>query len=317
MFDKKSNMQILLSLVAKKINPLVFSKRFYRQFKIEKLYKLGWYDNDTSHLPAVFIGGARRSGTTLLREMLNRHSRFVSGPEVGFFAFPLFDIKTLSAYYGLDVRTIKRKMKESRNRVRFVEHFYEEFRKQERKGRWIDKTPANVLAIGTILHCFPAGKFIHIIRDGRDVTCSFKEKPFKKIKRGAVVPSQQYSLKESAQEWVNYVSAGVVYKNHPRCFTMRYEKLVENPEKELREICIFLGEPFEKKMLDYTHFEHRKWAPFARISSPAASGPVYDCAVGRWKKDMSFEERRVFVSIAGELLIALGYDLNHGWIHHQ
>ena len=42
--------------------------------------------------------------------------------------------------------------------------------------------------------------------------------------------------------------------------------------------------------------------------------PIFSKSIGRWVRDLSLDERKIFCDIAGELLIALGYVSDHGWV---
>jgi hypothetical protein len=92
-----------------------------------------------------------------------------------------------------------------------------------------------------------------------------------------------------------------------RYIELRYEDLVVEPDAQLRHICGFLGEDFDPAML---HFQN-----IARAQIPAGTfhdavrNPLNMEGVGRWRREMSPGELRIFEAIAGQTLVELGYPL--------
>ena len=133
----------------------------------------------------IFVVGAWRSGTTILRLMLNRHSR-IAIPTESHFVVELYRsfrgrfepkrfweaLKTNPFFlrWNLDEETVSRRLQAAPDRWRDqVEAVYYVYAEQHSKPRWGDKTPQYVLNLDLVHRIFPDVKVIHVVRDGRDV----------------------------------------------------------------------------------------------------------------------------------------------------
>lgn len=277
-----------------------------------RLIRDGWYDlSARSEMDAVFVGGCGRSGTTLFKELLNRHSRFACGPETSLYGLP-FSLENIAAPWGMPMAELSRMRARSDHLVAFADRFARAFLDAESKARWAEKTPNNVRAVERLLTWYPNGRFIHVVRDGRDVVCSLRHHPKERVRGGKIVPVHANNpVGVSARRWLSDTMRGLAFKEHPRCIEVRYESLVADPESEMRRVCAFVGEAFEPAMLDGSGGEPAR--PGQNMNNERASGPISSGSVGRWRKDLTARERSEFVDVAGELLIALGYAEDHAW----
>ncbi len=231
--------------------------------------------------PPVVIGGCARSGTTMLLAMLSAHpSIFAFKKELGFLTQWKRDPEG-SGYIPSRMDRMYREL--IRSRI------------PEGVRRWCEKSPANVRHIEKILEYFKERvRFIHIIRDPRDVLTSEHPKPSKK--GGYYV---------SAERWVKDVKAGLAFKGHPSVFTLRYEDLVRNPDMELDRICSFIGEEREKELEEWSaHTDVKK--------NPAWEGevkPFHQGSIGKWRKSAFKERVEEILSYPGlkELMLKAGY----------
>lgn len=119
-----------------------------------------------------------------------------------------------------------------------------------------EQTPVNVFYLKEILHLLNDSYIINMVRDPRDVLLSQKNKWKRKFLGAKAIP-----LKESIRAWFNYhpftiskmwnkaVSIPLHLKDHSRILTVQFEKLLENPESEIKQICHFLNIDFENAML--------------------------------------------------------------------
>ncbi|QOJ18789.1 MAG: sulfotransferase [Phycisphaeraceae bacterium] len=291
-------------------------KRKRREAYQRSLMARGWYDpHARSEADAIFIGGCGRSGTTLFKQLLNRHSRLACGPETSLYGLP-FNPANIGPYWDIPVRELERRARAHRNLITFADEFYEEFLRVEGKKRWADKTPNNVRVVMKLLTWYPRGRFIHVIRDGRDTVCSLRHHPKEKVVNGRIVPVKVNNpIAKCAQRWVDDTSDGLALRSHPRCLEVRYEELVAEPEQCVRRVCDFLGEPYEPAMLEPSATPKSSARTAQVLNNPNADNRISPQSVGRWRKELSPDERREFVSVAGELLIALGYVTDHSWMH--
>ena len=281
----------------------------------------------------VFIVGAARSGTTLLQQMLDHHPSFAIPWESHFIIDfhmclgrfgDLNDIRNREALIRAIGRYANVSWKEREdgewipglndNAARLaeiapptyagvVDTIYGFFASQRGAPRWGDKTPGYVDSLHVLHSMFPAARFIHIIRDGRDCAASLIPMSFG--------PNTAYL---AARKWRKCVQHGLNFaEKHPEAiYTIRYEDLIDQPEKYLREICTFVGEEFQPAMLDYHRdgLERVRLRPAAENIHTRIAQPPNKQRQGRWKKDLSVSQVRVFEAVAGELLQKLGYEIS-------
>jgi protein-tyrosine sulfotransferase len=292
---------------------VVRARRRSRRRREHLLLESGWYESGArSTRDAVFIGGCGRSGTTLFKELLNRHSDCACGPETSLYGLP-FQIDNIAVPWGIDRAKLEQMQSTSANLIEFADRFATDFLSQEGKSRWVEKTPNNVRVIDRLLTWYPRSKFIHVIRDGRDVMCSLRNHPRERVIKGRIVPvSTENPPEKSANRWLEDTIRGLAFRDHPRCLEVRYESLVQDPERELRRVCAFINVPYEQSMLEPDQVEPERVGQ--NMNNAMASSPISSKSVGRWRSNLSESERAVFVNIAGELLITLGYAQDHQWI---
>ena len=301
---------------------LGFLRRKIRDFKSRParkyenaLVKRDWYDlSARSELPLVFIGGCGRSGTTLLREMLNRHPKLFCGPETSMFGLPFWP-NNISKMWNLDEQRLITDAQASDNLVHFAEQFYGEQSARAGKDRVADKTPNNIRVIGKLLTWFPNGRFIHIIRDGRDVACSLRNHPKEKIENGKIVPSLiNRPISECAQRWLDDTSSGLAYRTHPRYYEIKYEDLVSEPHAVLTELCQFIGEDYQPCMIEPDASQSDNMNVGRLVNNQNSKEKISSRSLGRWRNDLTADEKKDFEDVAGELLIALGYVDSNQWL---
>ncbi|RMD63716.1 MAG: sulfotransferase [Alphaproteobacteria bacterium] len=283
---------------------------------------------DTQSVPALhdtspfFIVGVQRSGTTMLRLMLNQHPHLAIPFESGFIAEfyrkidrygDLHDTgnrnRLLSDIAGDDwvvrgkliddVTTIAKYP--ASDYAEIVAAIFQDYARRKGKPRWGDKTPGYVDEIDTLWKVFPGCKFIHLVRDGRDVALSLR-----RIAWGTS------SIPRMAHEWrwktLLAHKMGNLLGDH--FLEVRYEDLVLDTEATLRTICAFLGESYDARMLDY----HVKGVKADELPSDSirwhrmsvrAPDPK---KVFEWKTAMSEADQIIFEEIAGDALSAFGYE---------
>lgn len=273
-----------------------------------------FYDtNDQSPDDCIIICGAPRSGTTLFREHLARHPRIACGPETDCLT-NLVNVKRLALDYQLPVPEVRAMLDQSPSVVRFMERFCRAYAQSQGKPRWADKTPANARHLPRLMHQFPNGKFIHVVRDGRDVACSLRHHPRVSIRRGKVVDRNVTNpIARATERWTDWAGRGLELRGHPRLFEIRYEDLVTTPASELRRLCEFLDEEFDHAMLEPAGQEAREGQP-GFLNNELASAPIHSKSIGRWRRDLSREERLDVARIGGALLRVLGYVDDDSWV---
>lgn len=263
-------------------------------------------DARVSQEPHIIIGGCGRSGTTLLRVMLDTHPNILCGPETNLFTPYLIDLDWLARAYNVKPKTLAMIERRAKDRVEFVDQFSYASRARAGKMRWAEKTPKNVRDIGWIFEHWPRAKFIHVIRDGRDTVASLKEHP----KTSPGIEPMPFPM--CVDKWVNDVSAGIRWRGDVRYMEARYECLVTMPRVELLRVFEFIGAGEDTRhnqylvdqCLEYYKIE-RDTAFFA--NNKEAANPITTRRIGRWIKDLNAAELVLFWQTAGDLMRELGY----------
>lgn len=298
-----------------------FTKRAIRDIKRRPQRKYqralldrNWYDlSARSDMPMIFIGGCGRSGTTLLREMLNRHRNIFCGPETSMFGLPFWP-NNISKMWNIPEAEIASQASQAENLVDFAGQFYQSQSNAVEKLRAADKTPNNIRVIGKLLTWFPNSHFIHIIRDGRDVACSLRQHPKEKIIDGKIVPTDiNRPITDCATRWLNDTSCGLVYRGHPRYQEVRYEDLVASPEASLNKLCEFICEDYQPQMLQPEASVADGMDIGRLVNNKNSKDKISNKRVGRWANNLTPQEKTDFVNVAGELLLSLGYVDDHLW----
>jgi hypothetical protein len=182
------------------------------------------------------------------------------------------------------------------------------------KRRWAEKTPRNIRRLDVIFRHFPQARFVHVLRDGRDVACSLRTHPRHRVVNSELVPLNIWKpISGCARRWRDDIERSRPYWSDPRFLTLRYEELVREPLPVLERLMAFVGEAWDDGMLEHagTGSPFRNVTTFAQ--NPEALKPVNTRAVSRWQRDLDAKDRRIFKRIAGKLLIELGYADDDEW----
>jgi hypothetical protein len=267
--------------------------------------------------PPLFVLGVGRSGTTLLRIMLDRHSALAI-PDESFFIPQLADRHrgSLDPEAFLDdlrrlptIRDWAVPLEELGPRLRpgmplgaAIAAVYALYAERRGKPRWGDKTPLYMQHLPLLEELFPGAVYVHLIRDGRDVAVSFLSLPRGVPARGWALPR---SYADVAAMWRSEIIAarGLGRRaGQGRYLEVRYERLVESPEDELRRICDVLGLGFEPAMLDYVGR-----APAAAMVHHRGLARPPTPGLRDWRREMPQGDVESFETVAGDLLRELGY----------
>lgn len=279
------------------------------------------YRSTESH---IVVGGSPRSGTTLIRRILDRHAGICCGPEMNLFVPARFELEPLSALSGIDITELRSLFRESGSQAEMIDAFAARYRALHGKPRWSEKTPMNVRHFGWVLEHFPNARLVHMIRDGRDVVCSSAEHPDRRWVDGRWVWAlHPRPLEDIAKWWVRDTGAGMRFRGHPAYHEVRYEDLVADPVSTTRRLCAFLGEPFDPTMLESEELppsgEQSGEPALATAASRAPErratlvdardrGPVFRSSVGRWQRDLPSDRLPRIMGILGTRLAELGYE---------
>ncbi len=267
----------------------------------------------------LFVLGVSRSGTTLLRVVLDR-SPGIAIPDESFF-IPLLarrhrgnvdrdgfldDLSRLPvlAAWGLSLDNVAVCMRPEMRTGQAIAAIFEAHATNEGKPRWGDKTPMYMRHLSLLERLFPDAQYVHLIRDGRDAALSFLRMPEGSFTRTWAHPD---TAAEFACLWRTEVAAARALGQRvgsARYLEIRYEDLVARPEFAIRGICEFASLPYEPAMLDYTSAVDVSEKPHQqRLLQPLTPG------VRDWRTQMAAADISAFESIAEDLLAELGYQL--------
>jgi hypothetical protein len=197
-----------------------------------------------------------------------------------------------------------------------LEVFYRMCADRRGKPRWGDKTPEYGHHMIRIRGLLPAARFIHIIRDGRDVACSLRNMWWD--------PSED--VEKHANVWVRSVTeCRRQGASIPYYCEVHYETLVSEPEPILRRLCDFIELPYSPQMLEYHRTAAERMAELGDWTRPDGTVvgrrderlrihertqlPPNSDHVGRWRSELTPAELASVQRVAGPLLTQLGYEL--------
>jgi hypothetical protein len=288
--------------------------------------------------PMPVIIGSPRSGTTLLRLMLDAHPDMAIPPETGFLGRAtrlrgsgdrlrerfLHTVTTFGeparVWPDFEIpadmfRSVLEEIAPFTAPAGF-RAFYRLYAARFGKARWGDKTPLYCLHMDTIRGVLPEARFIHLIRDGRDAALSLRTMWF----------SPGWEIETQAAYWRRcVVSARRAGVGRPDYLEVRYEDLIADTRRTLQRICEFIDLPYDEAMERYHLRAHQRLGEHKGRSAPngtvllsrdqrlaqqaSATRPPDVRAIHTWKHRMSVEECARFRIVAGDLLHDLGYDV--------
>jgi hypothetical protein len=289
--------------------------------------------------PFLFIVGSGRSGTTLLRLMMDAHPALAIPPETLFpeelthidhrdATAPARTSDLLTSIPNWDDFHISADaLRAEINRITpfslgdAVRCFYRLYALRFGKARWGDKTPNYWRYLNMIETILPEAHFVHIIRDGRAVALSYR------------TTWNQHDgiegIRSLAADWSTCIRE--TRRQGAECCSymeVNYETLVQSPESVLSAICSFIHLPFCETMLQY-HLQapsrigelgalrvHRGEGPDLcrsreeRMAVHATTFRPPDASrIHSWRSKLSLAEIQCFENTAGDLLSELGYPL--------
>lgn len=281
--------------------------------------------NRNEPITPFFIVGSGRSGTTLLRRILQSNSEIHIPPEtlslgsliktfrqhrnmpwqsVVNAVLAKLEFHPKFGEFNISLRPFAMSMYETPETQRSLAHILDSvFRYHAAQCgiecvKWGNKTPRNILFLDRIRSVFRSAQFIHVIRDGVDVASSL-------LKAGITK-----DLDAAARRWSWCVTLGEKFASaHPlQCRTIRYEDLVTNPETVVSDICGFLNIEYHPEMLE----EREHLQQMGDVSITPHHSRVYDAidssSIGRGRRDLSREALARLCPLIDKQLRRLNYD---------
>jgi Sulfotransferase family len=268
--------------------------------------------------PPLIVLGVGRSGTTLLRVMLDRSSE-IAIPYESFFVTPLAHrhgrrpklddfVDDLGRFYqlyewGIEPDDVRRRLREGMTTGEAIAAVFEVYAEHEGKPRWGDKTPLYMQHLPLLERLFPDALWVHLVRDGRDAALSFLELPEGFSGKTWALPR---TAAQFGARWRTEIKAARRLGRHvgDRYLELRYEDLVTEPERELRRVCEHASLSWEPSMLDHIGVSKVAQMPEHRnIAQPPTPG------LRDWRSQMSHEDALAFEQVAGDVLLSADYEL--------
>lgn len=289
---------------------------------------MAWADlQGPAECAPIFIVGTERSGSNLLRLMLDAHSRICVPHPPHLIRY----LAPIEASYGdLGHPELRRQLvRDAIRLVGFHPHpwphpisvedvlrdaspsvvgilaaIYETYRRHEGKARWGCKSTFVVEHIDEVYSAFPQATFLWLVRDPRDVAASSRNAVF-----GPCEPIRTARLWARQQEMAVAAAAELGGKVVP---LVRYEDLTREPERTLRRICDLIGERFEPAMMaPQTTHSASQISALSASWAETARAPHAD-RIGRYKRDLSAQQLFEVEDVVGRWLEPLGYDPPQG-----
>lgn len=275
----------------------------------------------------IFIVGANRSGTTLLRLILNAHPRIAIPDELIYFqsslaGTPIEQWRTpdlspseYEAFVDRFLDAVDRPLDDlDRSRIkadildgpstfrRPYQCALAAWARHHGKDRWGEKTPGNLFYADVLLDMFPEAQFLYVVRDPRAGVASMQgvsffpdDVVFNALSRRKHDVRGRALLEQSVPD--------------TQRMTVRYEDLVRAPESQTRAICRFLGEDFSPQML---HF-HRDADDYMTDEAEerynaTATRPITDDRIDAWRDRLAPDEVAAVESICHDIMQRFQYE---------
>lgn len=279
---------------------------------------------ETTESP-VFVVGFPRSGTTLMRYLLNDHPQQAIAPETHFLVHfvpkyrncSLSNPGDLHAFwtdftssewfprFGLEARDIYNCASADdasfRSLFRALLRVYAASTGKPRIG---EKTPEHYEHLATLLSWFPNARVVFLLRDPRAVIASYLH-----IEQKWAEGANAYSL---ARRWQAHLSHVYRWRNDPRVRVIRYEDLVRNPHAELPEILNFVGLSDETSAI-LTRRPARRHA----TGSLAENAQLSDANVDLWRTRLSPRQISTVEGVLGTRMTSFGYALDRARLYSR
>jgi len=245
----------------------------------------------------IFVVGARRSGTNWLQRIVGAHPAVVNVPSETYLFSMGFPPLVERFHHGLigsgQTGFVYMDREAMLDGLRdFADSVFIGLREglDPAAERIVERTPDHVRHLDLIGDVYPDGRFLHIVRDGRDVARSLRSQPWG--------PS---SIAEAAEEWRSAIEAAQAAG--PRLehyLELRYEELLANPRAGIEGVFGWLGLAADEQTIEQTLAEAG-----VRFNVDPQAPAV---AAGKWRKEFSPDDLASFERVAAPALVALGYE---------
>jgi len=258
--------------------------------------------------PPIFLVGVYGSGTTLLRYVVDSHSRIACPPESEFLATlrPLLGERALAGLAGMGFAE-EHAVTKARE---LALYFFSGYAASWGKPRWADKTPAYVDHLDFLHQLFPEALFAHLHRHGLDQAHSFtRGGSYERPELADHTRTGEDPRLSSVRYWRERTERILDFEaRHPEaCHRLRYEELCRSPEETLRPLFAFLGELWEPGVWRIWEHPHDKGHEHGRVVATRGFQPRSG-QHRRWPPGL----RGAAIEVARPVLRRLGYPVEEG-----
>lgn len=177
---------------------------------------------------------------------------------------------------------------------------YDQYAELKGANTWCCKSLANINYINDIEAYYPDAKYIYLYRDGRDVALSFQK---------AVVGEKHiYNI---AKDWTTSQEIALQLRNDvadKRFFAISYEQLTSDSENSARSLCDFLGVEFNQNMFEFHKTDEARNAASSSKLWQNVTQPVISNNTNKFLDSMAEEDLEIFESVAGHVLDELNFE---------
>ena len=266
--------------------------------------------NDTRF---VFVGGCERSGTSLVQKVLAAHSRVVGTPEL-MFGGRIADLHRRMAWLAKEgPEPYRLRLERYLDGDEIDESFREFFRSLFRNvdlpvsaALVCEKTPSNIFSVVQLLSLFPDSRFIHVIRDGRDVVASHRDvaarlRSVEDVDRSGTV--EQFTAGDHSgldtrrvcRRWNRAIDKHFEILDRSeadRYFVVRLEDLLDDPPQVLQKLTQFLDLDVEEQMLTPEQIDSATTVVDGIWTTAEQARMPFDVRrIGRWRSDLDSARR--------------------------
>lgn len=250
----------------------------------------------------IVVVGCHRSGTSLVRRILYSHSRIACPPETYLFEHlgPVIAHDHAARGLGAVGLTVDAA---ALDLGALADRWMRAYADQKGKPRWAEKSPGTAHALPAVDRMFARrAQFVLVVRDGLDVATSLGKGRWSVL--GAHLDAHEDPYVAAAHHWVDLNEKIAAFRaaTPERTFQLSYEALVEDPERELRALFGFLGEPWEPAVLDFNRFPHDAGVEDHKVSA------TWTFEDGRGKhRELPEAVQRAMWEVVGPTMLSLGY----------
>ncbi len=269
----------------------------------------------------IFVVGASRSGTTMLRLILNSHSRIAIPQELKYFRpipwltvsdwrepdwssaelneFTQHLVERVSTYFEeLDVDHLRSNVLGKGDLRAPMEWILRGWATAQGKPRWGEKTPKCLFFADVLIDMFPDAQFVYICRDPRGAVASMNNIEYFENNSIKNVTEWSIAIKNGKRLLANSVPSSQI-------FSLRYEDIVESPKKVVSDLCDFLGEEFEPEMLSFHKTAHKE---LKQVRTPNVTKKIQKDNAEKWRESLSTVEVEQIESLVKSEMMELGYE---------